>query len=44
MRLAGPEWNTLRTHANLVQPKIVTKPGVIIQPVQVPKKVKDILE
>jgi len=33
----GPEWNTLKNHQKLIRPKIVTKAGSIIKPIQPPK-------
>jgi len=37
----GPEWNFLRNHQKLVKPKVITKAGEIIAPIQAPKNRKN---
>ena len=34
----GPEWNTLTSHANMTKPSIVTRPGLVIDPLEAPKQ------
>mmetsp|Transcript_60112 Transcript_60112/g.69643 ORF Transcript_60112/g.69643 Transcript_60112/m.69643 type:complete len:713 (-) Transcript_60112:170-2308(-) len=36
----GPDWNNLRTQQKLTKPKIITKAGEIIAPIQPPKAMK----
>jgi len=36
----GPEWNSLKAHQKLNRPRIVTKAGSIIKPIQAPKNQK----
>ncbi|CAD8121968.1 unnamed protein product [Paramecium sonneborni] len=39
----GPEWNSLTSHQALTQPQIITKAGVIINPVKVPQQINKLL-
>ena len=33
----GPDWNTLSSHKQITQPRIVTKSGLVIEPLTAPK-------
>ncbi|CAD8209968.1 unnamed protein product [Paramecium octaurelia] len=39
----GPEWNSLTSHSALTQPQIVTKAGVVINPVRIPQQVNKLI-
>ncbi|CAK81177.1 unnamed protein product (macronuclear) [Paramecium tetraurelia] len=39
----GPEWNSLTSHSALTQPQIVTKAGVVINPVKIPQQVNKLI-
>ncbi|CAD8210169.1 unnamed protein product [Paramecium pentaurelia] len=39
----GPEWNSLTSHSALTQPQIITKAGVLINPVKIPQQVNKLI-
>jgi U3 small nucleolar RNA-associated protein 14 len=36
----GPEWNTMKSTVNMTRPKLKTKAGDLIKPMEVPKAQK----
>ncbi|CAD8165372.1 unnamed protein product [Paramecium pentaurelia] len=39
----GPEWNSLTSHSALTQPQIITKAGVVINPVKIPQQINKLI-
>ncbi|CAD8072335.1 unnamed protein product [Paramecium primaurelia] len=39
----GPEWNSLTSHQALTQPQIITKAGVVINPVKIPQQINKLI-
>ncbi|CAD8190709.1 unnamed protein product [Paramecium octaurelia] len=39
----GPEWNSLTSHSALTQPQIITKAGVVINPVKIPQQINKLV-